>query len=596
MCGIAGVVCVDGGAAAQMGRLQRASLAQARRGPDGSGEWVSSTGTAAFVHRRLSIIDPSDAASQPMVSDDGKLAVVFNGEIYNHVQLRRQLESEGRAFKTHSDTEVVLQMYRSRGSAMLRELRGMFAIAIWDGRIGQLLLARDTLGIKPLYYTRDARGFWFASQVKALQAAGVVSGDPEPAGHAGFFLWGYVPDPFTMYRGTMALEAGHVLTVDSRGTIKDAPFRTCGDILRDSASVTNDDAAATSAMAIALRDSVEAHMVADVPVGVFLSAGLDSSLIATLAAPVSEHPLRAVTLGFIEQAGGANDETALAAEVAEVLHVEHVVSWIRATDFQDARDDILAAMDQPSVDGVNTYFVSRAAARSGLKVALSGLGGDELLGGYASSARIPQLVRSVRPFQRMGRSLRGLAAPWIGSAISPKWAGIVEYGGTWGGAYMLRRSLFMPWEVEGLIGGDMARAGLETLATLPVLEAAADGIPAARWKIAALEMEWYMRGQLLRDADWAGMAHSLEIRVPFVDTMLLEAVSRACPSGVGCTKPDAIGQLGQRLPAAVIERRKTGFAVPMGAWLDGPDRPVSRVAAGTRDWARRLYSRFWTDA
>ena len=343
----------------------------------------------------------------------------------------------------------------------------------------------------------------------------------------------------------------------------------------------------------ALADSVRDHLVADVPVGVFLSAGLDSTTIAALSAE-SGAELRTLTLGFEEFRGGPNDETVLAAEVARGLGARHETRWIRGAAFAAARDDLLAAMDQPSIDGVNTYFVARAAREAGLKVALSGLGGDELFASYPSFRQIPKLVRALAPLRflsPLGGALRALAAPVVAATTSPKYAGLLEYGTSVAGAYLLRRSLFMPWELSTVLPPEMARAGLAELATVERLAATLDGVREPRLQVSLLESAWYMRNQLLRDADWAGMAHSLEIRTPLVDVALLRAVAPLLGAGAAAPDKRAMADTPRRkLPAAVLDRPKTGFVVPVRDWIAGGG--AGGGERGLRGWARQVHAAF----
>jgi len=454
-----------------------------------------------------------------------------------------------------------------------------------------LFLARDHHGIKPLYYADDGSTIRVASQVKALLKGGHIDTAPDPAGRVGFYLWGHVPEPYTMYRQIRALPAGTTLSINE--SRKQA---------RQFFSLTNELAkAGNTALVITpedmherlragLLDTVRHHLIADVPVGVFLSAGIDSGTLTALAVEGRTTDLRTVTLGFKEFEGTTDDEVPLASLAAKHYGTRHHTAWITKQDFQKERDAILEAMDQPSIDGVNTYFVSKAAAEAGLKVALSGLGGDELLGGYGSFQQIPRMVKCFSPFCAfpfLAQGVRYLSAPILKHFTSPKYAGLLEYGGTYGGAYLLRRGMFMPWELPELLDGEIVREGWNELQTLARLERTAQGTKNARLKVTALEMNWYMRNQLLRDADWASMAHSLEIRVPFVDIPLQKTVARLIDSNQPPTKLD-MAQTPQRvLPAPLTRRKKTNFSVPVAQWLmtEFTAFPKDR---GLRGWARVL--------
>lgn len=599
MCGIAGIVSYGPtGAPVSREELQSVGDAMLPRGPDGSGVWFSACGRVGLAHRRLSIIDLSVAGAQPMAAPGDLVRITFNGEIYNYRALRQELETVGHRFHSHSDTEVLLYLYLQHGREMLRRLRGMFAFAIHDGRDGSLFLARDAFGIKPLYYADDGHAFRFASQVKALLRFGSIDRSPEPAGHVGFFLWGAIPEPYTLYKGIRALPAGTAMTVGRDGQCTQHRFCSVPEEISRAEMEGKERGADTAWREVlhdAVLDSVRYHLVADVPVGVFLSSGIDSTTLAAHARGAGTTSLHTVTLGFKEYRGTANDETPLAEALARHLGTRHETRWISKQDFADERDRLFAAMDQPSVDGVNTYFVSKAAAQAGLKVALSGLGGDEIFRGYPSFDDVPRLVRLASPFRGvpgLGRTFRAISAPLLRRLTSPKYAGILEYGGCWGGAYLLRRGLFMPWELPLFLDAEMVKAGWEELQTLVRLERDTLNIGAPQLKVSAMEIGWYMRNQLLRDADWASMAHSLEIRVPLVDLDLLRKVVSLSAGGAPIGKADLARTPITPLLAAIVNRPKTGFSVPVREWLAESDDKVAS-ARGLRGWARHVYGKAW---
>lgn len=591
MCGIAGIYSYhDDAPPVDQAELMSIRERMVARGPDDAGLWVSDDRRAALAHRRLAIIDLSPAGAQPMHDPESGNWIIFNGEIYNHVKLREQLNRDGVVTRSHSDTEVLLKLYAHKGPAMLNMLRGMFAFAIWDARRQQMFFARDPLGIKPLYIADDGRTLRFASQVKAL-LAGQVDARPEPAGHAGFLLWGSVPEPYTLYRGIRALPAGHWLLAADGVVGQPVCYNNPTLGLRNVASVGPDAMeAALHQIAAAVHDSVAAHMVADVPVGVFLSAGLDSTMLAACAANLGT--LRTLTLGFEEYEGTIHDEAALAGEVAQSLGARHSLHRISAADFAHDRELLLDAMDQPSIDGVNTWFVAKAAAQQGLKVALSGIGGDELFGSYPSFSQIPRLRKTLQGFGELpllGRIVRKGLSSISGVLPSPKYAGLLEYGSSLKGAYLLRRALFMPWEIGALMDPEMAAEGLKELDTLSRLSATTEGLSSERLAISALEIQWYMKNQLLRDADWAGMAHSLEIRVPFLDMHLFGQFVEIPTLDPTQEKRMIARTVAPQLPEAVLNRPKTGFAVPTHQWLH-PDAPNS--ITNNREWAQMLYRSF----
>ena len=595
MCGITGIFSYsDISNQVDSEELLRIREAMISRGPDGAGLWLSENKRIGLAHRRLSIIDLSESGAQPMSTHDGCYHVVFNGEIYNYQELRVQLEAKGYFFRSNSDTEVLLHLYAEYNADMVEHLRGMYAFAIWDDKKQGLFLARDPFGIKPLYYSNDGKSFRFASQVKALLKGGRIDTTPQPAGHVGFYLWGYVPEPYTLYKGVSALPAGSTLWIDLAG------HHNCNQFFNLSKEVAQAEELARSMpsssytpefLREAIKDSVQSHQIADVDVGLFLSAGLDSTTLTALAAESNNNNLNTISLGFEEYKNTDNDETVLAAVAAKHYGTHHQTRFLSKQDFMESMDDLMNAMDQPSTDGINTYFVSKIAKESGMKVALSGVGGDELFGGYPSFKHIPEMVKLFgwsRNVPSVGKTFRWLSAPILRHMTSPKYAGLLEYGGSYGGAYLLRRGLYMPWELPSVLDADMVREGWNDLQPLIHLEESIAGIGKDKLKVSALELSFYMRSQLLRDVDWAGMAHSLEIRVPLVDinlfrTLLPSLVSRKPP-----TKQDMALVPNKKLPEKIFKRPKTGFSVPVREWLLSGDATLVKER-GLRPWAKYIY-------
>jgi asparagine synthase (glutamine-hydrolysing) len=349
----------------------------------------------------------------------------------------------------------------------------------------------------------------------------------------------------------------------------------------------------------ALRETVRMHEISDVPVAVFLSAGIDSGVVTALAAEAGNE-VETLTLGFDLLRDTAEDETQTASRVAQHYGLPHYSRYIDRPAFMAHRDRLLEKMDQPTIDGVNTYFISWLAHERGFKVALSGLGGDELFGGYPSFRQLPLMVWSLRPASAVpfvGRAWRIVTSAMISRFTSPKYASLFEYGGTWGGAYLLRRGLFMPWELPQILDPELVRTGWRDLASIESMNgltrplAKVTGATAAQTeflRVSALEMSYYMRTQLLRDADWAGMAHSVEIRVPLVDMTLLRQLAPLRASRFSPRKPKIAECLRKPLPAEVLRRPKSGFVTPVREWMQGsPDR-------GLRHWAIHVYRALYT--
>lgn len=593
MCAIAGCISLNGSLSSDnIEVLKRLVETQRRRGPDGEGLWIAPDHRAALGHRRLAIIDVGQSGAQPMSDATGRWTLSFNGEIYNYRELRRELEAAGKRFLTQSDSEVLINAFAEWGEQGLRKLRGMYAFALWDDECKELWLARDPFGVKPLYYAQAGPYIWLASQARALARCAPVDTDRSAAGLVGFYLWGAVPDPFTWWQGVRALPAGHFLRI-RHGREVPAP-RAFVD-LADYYRAQPIEPLSTKALHDAFVESLAAHFVADVPVGIFLSAGIDSTAIATVAKELGFN-LRTVTLAFGEFRDTHDDEAPSAEETARRLGADHHTVHISRDEFYGLFDDFIESMDQPSIDGLNTFLVSRAAASTGLKVALCGLGADELLGGYPSFKQIPALVSigNIIPGSAfLGGLLQKAGLPITRLLkVTPKLAASLHYSRNIELAYYLRRCLYLPEELDILVDETWRRRGLEELAAeLP----GGDGVRVKQLNsttlhaaVSVLEVVQYMNMQLLRTTDWASMAHSLEVRVPFVDLPFFSKLAPAINSERPPLKLDLANSIGGPVKAAA-NRRKTGFTTPVPQWLEKSTR-----ARGLRPWADVIAKSFAT--
>jgi asparagine synthase (glutamine-hydrolysing) len=558
------------------------------RGPDAADAWIAPDARVGLGHRRLAIIDLSPGGAQPMRR--GHNVIIFNGEIYNYRELRERYIAQGVEFTSQSDTEVLLQMYAAKGPDMLGDLRGMFTFVLWDGARRRMMLARDPYGIKPLYYADDGATIRVASQVRALASCGRVSKQFDPAGAVSLFLRGTVQEPFTMYRSIRALPAGSYCFVDGKGTTSPIEYFSIAATLRDALD-TETPGDPQALVHDAVLESVRYHLVADVPVGAFLSAGIDSTAVVGLAREAGASDLQTMTLRFEEYRGRVNDEAPLASLVAQQYGVPHTIRDLTLDEFKQELPRIFDAMDQPSVDGLNSYFISKAAAGMGLKVAMSGTGGDELFGGYTSFRDIPRWMPLTRAFARvphLGNVLAELNSILARGSrhISPKMGEIVRYGSSYAGAYLVKRGRFLAAELPEILGSEVAQEGLQRLDLLRLIERTITpdpGTPYAR--VTALESSLYLRNQLLRDMDWASMAHSLEVRVPLVDAHLLRKLAPYLVKRNERGKRVLACAPHPPLPPEVRNRRKTGFTLPIKEWL----QQEGHVEHGKRSWARKVY-------
>jgi asparagine synthase (glutamine-hydrolysing) len=563
MCGIGGYFARDGAVRpADPERLllsiQRALL---HRGPDGQGTWLDAQCAAGLAHVRLAILDTSTAGAQPMRSDDGRFVISFNGEIYNFRELREGLQGKGCTFRSDSDTEVLLALLGRDGPAGLARLRGMFALALWDVHAGRGLLARDGFGIKPLYYAQASGGLFFASELHALVAGNAVPMTLDPAAVAGYFATGSVPEPATLLQDVHMLPPGHYLAWSgSRAEVK--PF---WEITFPPPS--NRDAAGAIALARdALEESVAAHLTSDVPVGLFLSGGIDSTALLALAhARGSSSALTAFSVAVDD---AHFNEADVAAQTAREFGVEHHVLHLDAVAARDSFGAFLDDMDMPSIDGFNTWTVARFARRHGIKVVLSGLGGDEMFGGYPSFRQVPRLRALARGLGRVP-GMGVVAGRLVASAhVGPRWRRALELVQAPTGladAYRAYRGIFPLVDAVRLASHF---TGVSVRSVQDALVAGAAPLPASAMNaVSYLELSRYMRNQLLRDSDVMSMAHGVELRLPFVDQRLFDKLATIPASTRLQAGKELLLDAVPEIPARVQGARKRGFSFPIRAWL-----------------------------
>jgi asparagine synthase (glutamine-hydrolysing) len=586
MCGIFGIVIREGEFPREV--LARAERSLAHRGPDDAGTVVLEGGAEfdrlGFAHTRLSILDLSPLGHQPMQDPVTGSWIVYNGEIYNFRDLRRELESSGVEFRSQSDTEVILAAYRVWGEGCLSRLRGMFAFALWDAPGKRLLLARDPMGIKPLYYFQTETVFLFASEVRTLLQTGLVPRKLDSTGVLSYLAFGSVYEPWTIVGGVSALAPGSVLTVEKEsvsGCEYWNPLRKAVGPDPGEESSPDRDSAADRLPAI-LRDAVLSHLVSDVPVGVFLSGGIDSS---SLVAILSHNGVSANTFSLVF-GEKEFDEGQYSRAVARRFGTEHHEISVSPDDTLALLPEALRAMDQPTIDGINTYLVSAKTRAAGVKVALTGLGADEMFAGYSNFRRVPKMESFIRRFGRLphfaqkplAASIRLFAGK---SDRSRKLAELTASRDSIIHPYFLARMLFAPAERERLFGLGRFEAAEQTLASaLGESVAKSQSLDPVN-RVSYLESHFYMRNTLLRDSDFMSMAHGLELRVPFLDRALVETCFRI----PGTKKLQAklpkgmlLASLGVELPREIVERPKRGFTLPFERWLRGEMRPAVESA------------------
>jgi asparagine synthase (glutamine-hydrolysing) len=582
MCGIAGII----GRLSESNRaaLKRMNDALAHRGPDSDGWWEAAPDSRAWgamlAHRRLSILDLSPAGSQPMVDAVTGDVVVLNGEIYNYSALRDRLVTAGQTFQSTGDAAVMLRALSLHGRQAINWFRGMFAFAFWSANERKLVMARDPLGIKPLYLARNPEpsGEWslvFASEVRAILASGLL-GRPRLNPHAiASVAWnGFVVTPETVIAGIESVWPGQVRVFDSSGKEELSEYYWSAQQAQDAEPIDE------SQLACALEESVALHLVSDVPVGVFLSSGVDSTTVANMARRTARAPINTFTLAFAEQ---EYNEGVIARRIAESIGTRHQEVVLTEQRFIAQLDAALNSLDQPSFDGLNSYYMSYAVRQAGFKVALVGTGGDELFGGYTSFRDLPRLLQLSKRAKWIPDGVMRQAAKVVSSVMrqpdgaipqQTKWAKLpdmVRGGVGLLSLYQLAYALFLPDFQRQLLGTAM-------------VEALTDGLPSVmhsrllletRWRsplsaISVLEQRVFLGERLLRDTDATSMASSIEVRLPLVDHVLFENVGRLNdreryhPVG----KKSVLRRIGLGgLDPTLFERPKTGFVLPYDRWI-----------------------------
>jgi len=576
MCGIFGIVARK--AQVPDGVLERGTQSLAHRGPDDSGtillrDSVPDPVEIGLGNRRLAILDLSPLAHQPMHDAETGNWIVYNGEIYNFRDIRAELENGGAIFVSQSDTEVVLKAYARWGEECLAKFRGMFAFAIWDARRHRLFIARDPMGIKPLYYAEASSYFLFASEVRTLLGTGLVPRRIDPAGLLNYLTFGSAYDPLTLVEGVRALPAGHTLTWEG-GTLRESAYWDLvdepGTAVRTPASLLAENEDQTpDRLQPMLEEAVRLQLVSDVPVGVFLSGGIDSSALVSI---LSRGGVTPSTFSIVFREADFS-EAQHSRAIAARFRTDHHEINVSQTDVLTAIPDALRAMDLPTMDGINTYFVSREARRAGVKVALSGLGGDEVFAGYSSFRTVPRMERFAQFWRQVPSVVRSPVASAF-AALSPandqnrKLASLARDNGRVLHPYFLSRMLFTPTQrdllfsqADGSAADRAAQSQRDRLQRALPLDAVN--------RVSYLESRCYMLNTLLRDADFMSMSQGLEVRVPLIDHQLAKAVL-ALPGGWklnGTPKKLLVGALAGSLPDEIVHRPKRGFTLPFERWM-----------------------------
>ncbi len=564
MCGVGGIIGESISREEKQVALNLMMRALRHRGPDDEGIWISQSGVCGLTATRLAILDLSPAGHQPMSTSDGHYAIAFNGEIYNFRELRSHSFVNGYAFRSDGDTEVVLRAFTQLGPSCVNKLRGMFGFAVWDEQNKSCFLARDPFGIKPLYYYHDPHRqlFVFASEIRVLLTSQLVPRNLSATGLLGYLLYGSVQEPDTMLQGVQCLPAGSTLEFSSGRVSINRYWRP--DFPKSVSQERFDQNRAAGTVREALIDSVRAHFISDVPVGIFLSGGIDSTAIATAArAGQPSADLRTFCIGVDDP---RLNETELARKTANLLKTDHSEAQLDATRAKEMFTNSLDHVDQPTVDGFNTFAVSKVAHEHGLKVVLSGLGGDELFAGYPTFRNIPRLLSANRILGGAQSVRRNTALSLLRHMKTPRWGrlrALLEKpdGNSLEGTYQAYRGIFAADEAKRLV---LQITGQEVSEINNPADSEED--VDLQNAISQLELERYMRNQLLRDSDVMSMAWSLELRVPFVDRVMFEKLREIpWPIRLQSGKKLLLDALPE-VPQWIRDQRKRGFMFPFARW------------------------------
>jgi len=554
MCGIAGILSTKFDKQYIAPRLEAMQTALNHRGPDGRGDYFSPSGSVGLTHTRLSIIDLSDDAAQPMSIKNDRYTISFNGEIYNYQSLRNELKKKGHHFSSQSDTEVILNLYIEYGSQCVNKLRGMFSFLIWDEIEQKAFAARDPFGIKPFYYWHDSHSLAFSSEIKSLISSNLSNQKLSSEGLFSYFKTGSVIEPNTLINDIQLLNAGHSLTWQGGKTKTSAYWKITFPTAR---KVTRSNAIAQTRKA--LIDSVKAHMVGDVPIAIFLSGGIDSTALLAIASSISKSPINTYSIAFENPDWNEGD---IAKRIAKHFGANHTELLMTPALAQTLFDDYKSAIDQPSIDGFNTFCVSKLAHDNNEKVVLSGLGGDELFAGYKSFKLLPKMHSASRRFAVLASAIK-FTSTLLKRLLPVKVSRVMDFLGqpaslsfaqqSLRGIFSHQESLSLTHSVNG-----------EKIKPKALQEPAQQDI---KDSISDLELSVYLRNQLLRDSDSMSMYWGLELRVPFIDSVLFDSIS-SVPANLRLEQGkrlliDSVPEI----PEWVSRRPKQGFRFPFDEWF-----------------------------
>ena len=593
MCGISGIYnCSDRNINANK-IIENIIKLQDRRGPDDRGIWQSECKKITLGHNRLSIIDLTDKARQPLVSKDNNLVITFNGEIYNYKEIKNELSKNNVLFKSNSDTEVILESYKYWGVEFVKKLRGMFAFAIWDNDKKKLLLARDPFGIKPLYYFKKKNILFFASQVKSILSIDNLSFEKSGRSVLDYYLWGNIQEPLTLYKDIYSLERGTVKIIDGKlnetsyeyANIKDA-------ILNSKTTNFKNEFELNEKLNYLIKDTVNYHQVSDVPVTFLLSSGIDSNILLAASKKKINTNFNAMTLDFSEKL----KESPLAKVGSKMNNIDHIIEKVDDNEIAELISQYYKYMDMPTNDGLNNYVVSYFAKKKGSKVLISGIGGDELFFGYPSFKRIP-IMRKISKVIPNNKNIQKILYDISYKILSKfnkniKYAGVLKYSHNTLDSFMLQRCIFTPEEIADLINTNVIDEEMSDLELQQQKEINDKDFENEQLKIMYFEIKYYLCSKLLRDSDWASMANSVELRTPFVDWFFFNELLPLLKSNINISKKNMLDSFKGHAPLELYNRKKTGFAIPYKQYFKKVSGIKNKYKNPIKDWSILNYEKY----
>jgi asparagine synthase (glutamine-hydrolysing) len=565
----------------------KALLIMSNRGPDNKGEWRDEG--VYMGHLRLSILDLDNRSSQPMHSLCERFVIIFNGEIYNYLEIRNDLIAKGIKFRTFSDTEVILELFKLEKEAMLNKLHGMFAFVIWDKQTKTAFAARDPYGIKPLYYSNFKDGLIISSQLKSISAIEIINKEFDYDSEAKFWILGSIPEPNTFYKNIKLLESGNYIWIHNNKIIEQVCWKNIGEIWQNAANlyISIPKHKVQSIVKKAINESISRHIVSDVPIGVFLSGGIDSGTLVGLLSDAKVKDITGITIAYKEFENTKQDEVPVAKEIANFYGIKHHIRYITKAEFFSDLPKILISMDQPSIDGINTWFASKAASELGIKVVLSGVGGDELFMGYNTFKQLPPIVKFFNLFNNIFLFRKFFILffkTYSKISKNSRWNDANLFLSNISHAWLLKRSSNSINDLPILMNQNFKKINFNSDKLINSITGKRSNNP--HLELAQLESMSYLRNQLLRDSDWASMAHSVELRTPFVDFTLLDNLKDVLIFFKDFRNKVLLSNSTSKpLPKSIANRKKTGFAIPVKEWiLHNPEY--------SGNWQKTIYNKY----